>query len=443
MFPLATRGRHIVDAHGCRFRLKAVNWYGASDVLHVAGGLDVQSLSTICETVRDLGFNAVRLPFSNEMLRRAVPDGAIDFSLNPQLTGLSPIEVYDEVVRGLGRVGVVVVLNNHTTYGEFCGPPGLNSLWFDPGRFTEEQWIEDWAMMARRYSRFPHVVAYDLRNEIRPRGHRWPFWRPGGAAGDACGECNWARAAGSAADRLLEAGTSSLIVVERIVWPQQGVDAYVAALPRLRERLVLGVHMYYWSGPGRFVPRWAVPAVLHCVLRSLGIIARRNYGDLSPLELRAQALQEWGCVLESAACPVWVSEFGANLGDPEEMRWLQDFVEVLKFFDADWAYWPLNVGQKPGTREGDPGSDEIYGMLLPDWTPKAAGDRRLELLGRAGLIPSSAAVAARPERLPPVVELGARTMTPPSPTNGEARELDVDGIGLRERRDLDRVPLVG
>lgn len=31
----------------------------------------------------------------------------------------------------------------------------------------EEQWIEDWAMLARRYRHCPYVVGFDLRNEAR------------------------------------------------------------------------------------------------------------------------------------------------------------------------------------------------------------------------------------------------------------------------------------
>jgi hypothetical protein len=41
-----------------------------------------------------MGFTVVRLPFSNEMLTVAeVPPGAIDYALNPELLGRSPLEV--------------------------------------------------------------------------------------------------------------------------------------------------------------------------------------------------------------------------------------------------------------------------------------------------------------------------------------------------------------
>lgn len=86
---------------------------------------------------------------------------------------------------------------------------------------------------------------------------------------------------------------------------------------------------------------------------------------------------------------MWVSEFGADLSNHEEMRWLRDFTEVLQDLDADWAYWPLNVGAKP-----ECGSNEAYGMLNPDdWSRVSADqDERLELLGRLGLQPSVAVI---------------------------------------------------
>src|SRR5689334_15994245 len=63
--PLSTCGRWIVDRNGKRVKLAGVNWYGASDVKHVVGGLDVLPMNKIVATIVDLGFNSIRLPFSN------------------------------------------------------------------------------------------------------------------------------------------------------------------------------------------------------------------------------------------------------------------------------------------------------------------------------------------------------------------------------------------
>jgi len=402
-FPLSTRGRHIVNRHGRRFRLAAVNWYGASDAYHVVGGLDVQRLDTICETISKLGFTAVRLPFSNEMVKSQPVDGSIDFERNPRLRGLSALQVLDEVVRCLGRHCIAVILNNHTTYGEWCFGPDHNGLWFHPGssQYTEARWLEDWASLAARYVRCPHVVGYDLRNEVRfcPPGSaagpgpvsrwlqlKWPMLGSGSSSRWRwVGACDWASAARAAADRLLAVNPEALVIVERIVWPQSGLEAYAACpgpfFPDLRGRLVLAVHHYSWSGPGRYLAFGGPAKLRHLTsaLRGLGVFSSKNYGDMKRAKLFEQLRAEWGWLLEGDVCPVWVSEFGGSLDSQEDMRWLADFVAYLASVEADWAYWPLNVGEKP-----DNGGGEPYGMLADDWTPKLEGDQRLWLLGVAG-----------------------------------------------------------
>jgi hypothetical protein len=402
-FPLETKGRHILNKFGERFRLIGVNWYGASDTLHVVGGLDVQNLDVICRTVADLGFSVVRLPFSNEMLRtRVVPQKAINYQMNPLLQQKSPLEVFDAVVFGLAQHRVAVIINNHTTYGEFCGPPSGNSLWFDPtGPFSESQWHADWVMMANRYSRCPYVIGYDLRNEIRPRlsvGNLfWPSFRRGSESKPP-GRCDWGAASKNAAQRLLKVNPGALIIVERIVWPQGPVNDYVTSpgplLPEFRGRLVIGVHHYSWSGPGRFIPNWSVPPAWQCcvgLLRVLGLVTKYNYGDMSTQTLEKQIASEWGCLLRDDICPVWVSEFGVDPGLSEEIEWMRRFVPILAKLDVDWAYWPLNVGPKPTCK-----TDEAYGMIRLDWLPKLpSSDERLNLLEKLGLKMREGAVVPR------------------------------------------------
>ena len=145
-FPLRVQvfdGRgEVVDAAGEPFVLQAVNWFGASDVAQVVGGLEVRPLRQLCETVRDLGFNGVRLPFSNEMLRRHTPAQGAERYCDARLRTLRPLRVLDEVLRELARCRVVVVLNNHTSTSTWSGGPDGNGLWFRPG-YDETSWRED------------------------------------------------------------------------------------------------------------------------------------------------------------------------------------------------------------------------------------------------------------------------------------------------------------
>jgi len=166
-FPLRTRGRYVVDARGARVKLASVNWYGASDTKRVVGGLDVAKIGNIVSAIKKLGFNSVRLPFANVMLHEDHVDASA-VKANPDLASLKPIEVYDRVVEALTSAGVMVVLNNHTTHPMWCCNLDTDELWYTSD-YSEQQWLDDWAMMATRYRKNPRVIAADLRNEVRPR----------------------------------------------------------------------------------------------------------------------------------------------------------------------------------------------------------------------------------------------------------------------------------
>ena len=56
----------IVDSQGVRVKMACVNWYGAHMEGHVVNGLDRQLVSSIANTIKEIGFNCVRLPFSLE-----------------------------------------------------------------------------------------------------------------------------------------------------------------------------------------------------------------------------------------------------------------------------------------------------------------------------------------------------------------------------------------
>ena len=71
--PLHAYGPYLLDNNGDRVKLKSVNWYGPHLEKQVVEGLDKQPLSHIVNLIQTAGFNSVRLPFSNQMLRDSSP----------------------------------------------------------------------------------------------------------------------------------------------------------------------------------------------------------------------------------------------------------------------------------------------------------------------------------------------------------------------------------
>ena len=107
------------------------------------------------------------------------------------------LDVYTAVVEALGRAGVYVILDNHMRCGRApdhhttdlnayrpwptpparpprchsdadwcCTPLDENGLWFNK-RYSEATFFEHWEYMVARHRNYSHVVAAELRNELR------------------------------------------------------------------------------------------------------------------------------------------------------------------------------------------------------------------------------------------------------------------------------------
>jgi endoglucanase len=142
--PLGASGRYIIDANNRRVKLAAVNWYGAEEQDYVVAGLEYAALPDIARQIRIMGFNAVRLPWSNEMYEAnpAINDDRL--AANPSLKGKRALEVFDAVIAALASEGLFVILDNHISdAGWCCSDTDGNGLWYN-GRFPESTWIADW-----------------------------------------------------------------------------------------------------------------------------------------------------------------------------------------------------------------------------------------------------------------------------------------------------------
>lgn len=136
--PLKTQGSKIVNSEGEMVRLACTNWYGAHMERYVVHGLDLQPIDSMAEMIADQGFNCVRLPYSLEQyyLNPVVEDDAV--SANPQLLGLTSLEILDATVEALTNVGIAIVLNNHISDAEWCcSNDDGNGLWYNTEYSTQ------------------------------------------------------------------------------------------------------------------------------------------------------------------------------------------------------------------------------------------------------------------------------------------------------------------
>lgn len=362
--PLRTQGRWIVDSRGERFKLASVNWYGAEEQDYVVAGLEFEPLQDIAHRIRTMGFNSVRLPWSNEMYEQNPPIADSSVAANPQLKGRLALEVFDEVVFALAREGLLIILDNHSSDADWCcNDNDANGLWYT-SKYPESAWIDDWKGMAQRYLSVPAVVGMDLRNEPRPVLDptcqsctrcpcmscvcRYPVW------GGLDPTLDWHGAAERAGNAILSVNPSLLIFVEGLGYSTDLKGAFVLPVRlQISNRLVYSPHDYSWFHSG----------------------ATSYSGLENDWNLNWGALTTEG---QPFTAPVWVGEFGNCHGSPTCLNdtagggfWYASFRQYLFLRDFDWAYWAVNGTQARGTGR-TLGAEETYGVLSPDWKRPAS-----------------------------------------------------------------------
>ncbi len=316
--PLRVQGRYVVDRDGLRVRLVGVNWNGGHQESFVPTGLDHQTPAAIAARLREMGFNSVRLTYSDRMVRDnpVPPDAAL--AANPSLQGRPALETFDAVVEALAAEGLLVLLNNHMSDAAWCcSLEDGNALWYNPS-FPESDWIANWLALARRYRHVAAVAGADLRNEPRFPA-QW-----GSAGGD---EIDWPAAAERCGTALLAENPDLLILVEGTNFATDLSDAGGRPIALPADRLVYSAHDYPWSTPG----------------------LASTYDDYAMMVDGA-----WGYLMDGpGAAPVWLGEFGTG-HDAMDANWWQWIGRYVSERQLDWALWLIFA---------DPGS--TWGLLDP------------------------------------------------------------------------------
>ena len=63
-----TSGNQILDSDGNPVRIAGINWYGFETPDEIAHGLWAQDYHVIINDIKTLGYNTIRIPFSNQMV---------------------------------------------------------------------------------------------------------------------------------------------------------------------------------------------------------------------------------------------------------------------------------------------------------------------------------------------------------------------------------------
>jgi aryl-phospho-beta-D-glucosidase BglC (GH1 family) len=338
----STSGNQIIDANGDPVRLKSVNWFGMEGYLGVPDGLYTRNWQDMMEQMKELGFDSIRLPFSLENIRPGAMPNNIVYSINPDLRGLTNLEVMDKVVDYAGQLGMKIILDCHRSSSG--AGPNENGLWYD-SNFSEPDWINAWTSLAQRYDGNSTVIGMDLQNE--PHAASW---------------ADWSAAAERAGNAIHAVNPDLLIIVE-------GVSQYQGD--------------YYWWG-GQLAGVRNDPVVLNQANKL--VYSPHDYPNSVwpqqwfqvneyPENLPNVFREAWGFIFEEGIAPIYLGEFGSELIQPKDIAWMEKIVQYVNGdFNTD------GVVDIPDTQEGmsfaywswNPNSSFTGGILMDDWaTPHA------------------------------------------------------------------------
>lgn len=335
-------GNRILDPGGRPVQLRGINHFGFNDTILVPEYLWQMGWKQQITQIRQLGFNAVRVPFVPDTLYDKTPVEQLSFinpELNADLHGKTSLQVLDLWMAEADRQGLHIVLDFHSVTPQrlypqwFVDNPGDNGLTYNGGGYTQADWIRDLKFVATRYAGLSHFMGIDLYNE--PNGKvRW-------AAGDTNqtdARYYWKPAAEAAAAAVLQANPRLLVFVEGINGNFDGVEDS-------------GIPMNFGEDlqPQAYQPL-QIPA-------SKLVLSPHSYGpDVSPKgsfnspEFPANLAKDWDALFGKYAKqrPVVIGEWGGKYGEGssggKDVIWQNAFVAYLRgrgitdtFY---WAYTP-------------------------------------------------------------------------------------------------------
>ena len=339
-----------------RPRLTGVNWFGFETGNYSPHGLWARDYRSMLRQIKDLGFNCVRLPWCNDMLT-AVPSGmqinaygtdpyTHEPGLNVDLEGLSSLEVMDKILDEANRIGLKVILDNHSRAHDGY----MNeTLWYTSA-YSEATWISDWVALIQRYKDNPAVVAADLKNE--PHGNTTSGMKPPATWGydePTYGNTDWRKAAIKCGQAILAVNPSITLIVE-------GVENYRG-------------DNYWWGGNlkgvadspigGQGIPATSLWYSAHEYGPEVYAQSWFSASDF-PNNMAAIWDAKFWFVAQRGIAPVFIGEFGikeASASDPTSVpyRWLSTFMDHVGKHTS-WTFWSMN-----------PNSGDTEGILKDDW----------------------------------------------------------------------------
>jgi len=350
---LSTSGSQTIDASGNPVRIASIGWYGTDGPAGSAlQGLWTTSYSDILNSIKQDGFNTVRIPWSDADLNTPFAGtnelGGVDWSKNPDLKGLTTLQVFHKIADAASQIGLKLIFDHHTDDGSGGQQP--NGLWIDKGPGTDgtdgagvqgtvdaAKFKADWVQLADSFKGNSTVIGFDLDNEPTT-GH--------GANWGGGGPLDIRQMYSDVGNAIQAVNPGALIIAEGLItpdgsgYPQTLATAGINPVTLgISNKLVYSVHNYPSSIGG-------------------------NHVDSGPDAVKAMN-DQWGYLVSGNKAPVWVGEMGANLKTAGDQAWAKTLLDYMNGKDGaqggptfsgnaqpvGGSYW--NIGSEGGSGQPD------------------------------------------------------------------------------------------
>ncbi len=361
-----TSGNRILDANGNPVRIAGINWYGFETPDEIAHGLWAQDYHAIIDDISKLGYNTIRIPFSNQMVETPIVPQNLSFyntgPINTDLKGLNSLQILDKIIAYAGQDGLKVILDDHRS--EAGESAEQNGLWYTSA-YPSSAWVNDWVTLAKRYAGNTTVIGFDLRNE--PHTPAGDTYAQGATWGTGDSSTDVRLAYEQAGNAILAVNPNALIFCEG-----DGENPTSSG----------GTNSTWWGGDlamaGQFPVTLSSPGHVVYSAHDYGpSLFQQTWFNSSTTSASLDAVWNgnWGYLYNQNTAPVWVGEFGtdntasdvSSTAAGSQGQWFSSLVSYIKSNPwMGWTYWALN---------GEDSYDLLDGSYDP--TPVSAAKQSL------------------------------------------------------------------
>jgi len=342
---LHTDGSKILDANGTEVWLTGLNWFGYNTGTNIFDGCWACNMREALASIANHGFNLLRIPISAELVlswkNGNFPEANYNRAENPELEGLTSLQIFDLAIRTCRENGLKVMLDIHSAETDSMGH--MKNLWYTD-KVSAEDYIDALAFLADRYKTDDTVIAFDLKNEPHGKPNETKaIWN------DSDDPNNWKAVAEKAGNTVLAINPNVLIMIEGIeIYPKD-----IAANGDFSSTDSADYSFNWWGGNLRGVKDYPIDFGSDAKNAQI-VYSPHDYGPAVFMQpwfeggFTYESLQKdcwndnWLFIEKDNIAPLLIGEWGGFMTEPN-LSWMTCMRSLIKEYHLNHTFWCFNA----------------------------------------------------------------------------------------------------